>query len=87
MRARDRLAENYAVCRRECEQEEQHQVIAEFGGDPHAMADAILRYRYALKQLADAIGLIRQGAPVIVVPPGPYWHKRDNNLGSPPAGR
>jgi hypothetical protein len=80
MKVAERQAKHWAEFRRQCEQEEQqrcHEVIAEFGGDPHAMADAILRYRYALKQLAEAINWARQGAPVVVVGPGPYWRVDD----------
>jgi hypothetical protein len=71
----DRLAQNLAEVGRQREHGEQRRrdrVVAEFGGDPNGMAEAIMRYRHALKQLADAIDWIRRGAPVTVVPPGPY---------------
>jgi hypothetical protein len=48
-------------------------MIRKFGGDPHALAAEILRYRHSLKQMADAIDWTRQGAPFGVIPPGPYW--------------
>ena len=51
-------------------------VITEFdAGDPeatlHALADEILKYRRALRLLADAVGWADVGAP-----PGPYWRPR-----------
>jgi len=56
-------------------------VITEFdAGDPdatlHALADEILKYRLALRQLARAIGLADAGAPFGVLDPGPLWHPR-----------
>ena len=77
MRARERLAQNFAElrCRREQdEQRDRDQVLAEFGGNLQAMADEILRYRRGLVQLADAIDLLQRGAPVFaILRPGPLW--------------
>jgi hypothetical protein len=67
-------------------------VITEFdAGDPdatmHALADEILRYRLALRQLARAIGLAEAGAPFGVLSPGPLWRPRRASKGDvvPPA--
>ena len=68
-----KLTQVFAAYRHQREQEEQRrrdQVVAEFGRDVRAMADVILRYRRALKQLADAIGWAQEGAPFAVIPPG-----------------
>jgi hypothetical protein len=56
-------------------------VITEFdAGDPeatiHALADEILKYRLALRQLARAIGLADAGAPFGVLGPGSGWRPR-----------
>ena len=56
-------------------------VITEFGGeDPeatmHAMAEAILEYRRALRVLGRAVDLAKVGAPVAVIGPGPLWRPR-----------
>jgi hypothetical protein len=56
-------------------------VITEFdAGNPeatmHAMADEILRYRLAVRQLAKAIGWVDAGASFGVLGPGPLWHSR-----------
>jgi hypothetical protein len=69
--ARKQLAEQWAEHRRQHEEEDRRQrvtVITEFDtGDPdatrHAMAEAILRYRLALRLLATAIGWASAGAP------------------------
>ena len=49
-------------------------------GDPdatmHALADEILRYRLALRLLAQAIGWADAGAPFGVIGPGPLWRPR-----------
>jgi hypothetical protein len=55
-------------------------VITEFdAGDPeatmHAMAEAILEYRRALRVLGRAVDLAKAGAPVAVIGPGPR-HQR-----------
>jgi hypothetical protein len=36
------------------------------------MADEILRLRYGLAQLAEAINWMKLGAPFVMMPPGPY---------------
>jgi hypothetical protein len=56
-------------------------LIAEFdAGDPEAtmqaMADEILKYRRALRLLAQAIGSADAGAPFGFFPPGPLWRPR-----------
>src|SRR5262249_20068566 len=33
----------------------------------------ILRFRHALKQVAEAVDWMQRGAPFVVIPPGPYW--------------
>ena len=66
------------------DQEERRQrvmVITEFdAGDPeatmHAMAGEILKYRLAVRLLADAIGWADAGAPFAIIPPGPHWRPR-----------
>jgi len=67
MRAPDRLA-------RMAEEDRQNQdrILAEFGDDPRAMADEILRLRHGLARLAEAISLMQQGAPFAMIRPGPY---------------
>jgi hypothetical protein len=42
-------------------------VIAEFGGDPQAMAAEILRYRLGVAQVVDAIEWMRRGAPFATI--------------------
>jgi hypothetical protein len=56
-------------------------LIAEFdAGDPEAtmqaMADEILKYRRALRLLAQAIGWAEAGAPFALIAPGPRWRSR-----------
>jgi hypothetical protein len=56
-------------------------VITEFAaGDPdatmHAMAEAILEYRRALRVLGRAVDLAKVGAPVAVLGPGSRWRPR-----------
>jgi hypothetical protein len=66
MRARDRLVQDLAECRRRREQGEQcdrDRVIAEFGGDPQRLADEILRHRCVFKHLAQALAWAAQGEP------------------------
>jgi hypothetical protein len=75
MRARDRLAQRLADLPRRMAEEDrqkQDQVLAEFGGDPRAMADESLRLRHGLARLAEAISLMQQGAPFAMIRPGPY---------------
>ena len=67
-------------------------VITEFdAGDPdatmHAMAEAILEYRRALRVLGRAVDLAKVGAPVAVIGPGPRWRPRRTSEGDavPPA--
>jgi hypothetical protein len=76
MRTPDRLAQNLAdLPRRMAEEDRQNQdrILAEFGDDPRAMAAEILRLRYGLARLAEAISLMQQGAPFAMVRPGPHW--------------
>ena len=42
----------------------------------HAMAEAILEYRRALRVLGRAVDLAKVGAPVAVIGPGPGWRPR-----------
>jgi integrase len=56
-------------------------VITEFdAGDPeatlHALAGEILKYRRAVRLLAQAIGWASTGAPFGLFPPGPLWRPR-----------
>jgi hypothetical protein len=67
-------------------------VITEFDtGDSdatmHAMAEAILEYRRALRMLGRAVDLAKVGAPVAVLGPGPGWRPRRTSEGDavPPA--
>jgi hypothetical protein len=48
-------------------QRRRDRVIAEFGADPQAMADEILRYRHCVLQMGDAIGWTRQGESFIAM--------------------
>ena len=41
----------------------------------HALADEILRYRQALRQLATAINWADEGKPFGLIAPGPYAHR------------
>jgi hypothetical protein len=41
-----------------------------------ALADEILRYRQALRQLATAISWTDEGKPFGLIAPGPYWRPR-----------
>ena len=43
-------------------------MTVEFGGNPQAMADEILRLRYGLAQLAEA-NWMKLGAPFVMMPP------------------
>jgi hypothetical protein len=70
--ARERLTEALER-RRQDEQRQREAVIAEFAGDPHAMAAAILRHRHGLAQVAEAIDWMKSGAPFAFIPPGVYW--------------
>ena len=70
-------------CRQRDEEERQQRVmvITEFdAGDPeatmHAMAEAILEYRRALRVLGRAVDLAKVGAPFGVIGPGPGWRPR-----------
>jgi hypothetical protein len=77
-------AEQWAEQRRQREEEERQSrvmVIAEFAaGDPeatmHAMAEAILEYRRALRVLGRVVDLAKVGAPFGVIGPGPGWRPR-----------
>jgi hypothetical protein len=77
--ARKQLAEQWAENRRQRAEEERRQrvmVITEFAaGDPeatmHAMAAEILKYRRAVRLLAEAIGWASTGTPFGLFPPGP----------------
>ena len=58
MRARDRLAQRRVEHKQARDREEaqrRDQVLTEFGGEPQALAEEILRLRHGLAQLADAI--------------------------------
>jgi hypothetical protein len=77
--ARHQRAQRIAEFKRQREQEEQarrDQVIAEFNGDPQAMATEILYYRRSVAQTADAIAWMQAGAPFVSLGPGPYWKPR-----------
>ena len=71
-------AEQRAETRQRGDEEDRQQrvmVIAEFdAGDPdatmHAMAEAILEYRRALRMLGRAVDLAKVGAPVALIGPG-----------------
>jgi hypothetical protein len=61
-------------------------VFTEFDtGDPeatmHALADELLKYRRAVKLLAEAIGWADAGAPFALISPGPYWRPRRTSDG------
>jgi hypothetical protein len=76
--AAQRRAQHFAEFKREREKEEQERrdrVIAEFNGDPQAMAAEILRYRRDLAQMAEAIDWMKQGAPFAMIGPGPHWRE------------
>jgi hypothetical protein len=83
-RAAEQRAERWAEHRRQHEEEERRQrvmVITELdAGNPdatmHALADEILKYRRALRLLADAVGWASAGAPFGFFPPGPLWRPR-----------
>ena len=51
-------------------QHRRDQVTVEFGGNPQAMADEILRLRYILVQFAEAINWMKLGAPFVMLLPG-----------------
>jgi hypothetical protein len=68
-------------CRREQdEQRDRDQVVAEFGGNPQAMADEILRYRNGLSLLAKGIDWMKLGAPFAMLPPGPLWKPKPEQV-------
>ena len=83
-KAAERWAEQRAEHRRQREEEERQSrvmVITEFDtGDPeatmHALADEVLKYRRAVRLLAEAIGLTDAGAPFALIAPGPRWRPR-----------
>ena|SRR5215472_2757806 len=83
-RAAERRAEQLAEHRRQREEEERRQrvmVITEFdAGDSeatmHAMAEAILEYRRALRVLGRVVDLAKVGAPFGLLGPGPGWRPR-----------
>jgi len=89
--ARKQRAEQWAEQRRQHEEEERRQrviVITYFdAGDPeatlHALADEILKYRRAVRLLAEAIGWADAGAPSAIIPPGPYWRPKRTIDGTP----
>ena len=92
--AAERRAEQWAEHRRQREEEDRQQrvaVIAEFdAGEPeatmHALANEVLKYRLALRQLARAIGWADAGAPFGVLGPGPLWRPRGRTSDAvPPA--
>ena len=82
------------LCRRREEEDRRQRarVITEFdAGDPdatmHALADEILKYRRALRLLAQAIGWASAGTPFGLFPPGPFRRPRRTSKGVvvPPA--
>jgi hypothetical protein len=89
--ARKQLAGQWAEHWRRRDEDERRQcvmVITEFdAGDPeatlHALAGEILRYREALRLLAQAIGWAEAGAPFGLFPPGPLWRPRRTIDGTP----
>jgi len=89
--ARKQLAERWVENRRQRAEEERRQrvmVITEFdAGDPeatlHALADEILKYRRAVRLLAQAIGWAGAGAPFALIAPGPYWRPKRTIGGTP----
>jgi hypothetical protein len=93
--ARKQQAEQWAERRRQRDEEERQSrvmVITEFdAGDPeamlHALADEILKYRQALRLLAEAIGWASAGTPFGLIAPGPLWCPRRTSEGDgvPPA--
>src|SRR5262249_61542445 len=96
--ARKRQTEQWAEYRRQRDEEERRQrvmVITEFDagdleGTLHAMADAILEYRRALRMLPKAIGWPVASAPVALIGRGPYWRRTgspDTPDALPPAAR
>jgi hypothetical protein len=95
-RAAEQRAERWAEHRRQREEEDRRQrvtVIAEFDtGDleatMHALADEIVKYRRAVRLLAQAVGWADAGAPFALIAPGPLWRPRrtiDGADGTPPA--
>jgi hypothetical protein len=54
------------------EQQRRGDVIADFGGDLHAMAEEILRYRRAAMQFGAAIDWVRAGVPFGMIACGPH---------------
>jgi hypothetical protein len=76
MRARDQLAQRWAEHKQTRDREgaqRRDQVIAEFGGDPQALAEEILRLRHGLSLLAKGIDWMKKSAPFAMIPPGPLW--------------
>jgi hypothetical protein len=49
----------------------------------HALADEILKYRRAVRLLANAIGWADAGAPFALIAPGRYWRPRRPIDGTP----
>jgi hypothetical protein len=81
MRARERRAQEWAAFRRQRDFEEQQrrdQVLAEFGGDPQALAEEILRLRHGLSLLAKGIDWMKKSAPFAMIPPGPLWKPKSD---------
>jgi len=94
--ARKQREERWAEYQRQREEEERRRrvtVITEFdASNPEAtmqaMADEILRFRYCVRQLADAVELTPAGAEFGLFRPGPSWRpKRTPEVhdGVPPA--
>jgi hypothetical protein len=65
------------------DRQNQDRILAEFGGDPRAMADEILCLRRGLKVIVDAAGLAQRRAFVALLGPGPYWRPRAAGVSSP----
>ena len=89
--AKKQQAGQWAEHQRQCAEEDRCQrvmVITEFdAGDPeatlHALADEILKYRRAMRLLAQAIGWADAGASFGLFAPGPYWRPRRTVDGAP----
>jgi hypothetical protein len=67
---------------RQREQEKQQRfdgVVAEFGGDRHAMVAEILRYRRSLAQIAQAIDWTKLGAQFAMILPARMGGQNDRH--------
>jgi hypothetical protein len=66
--------------RRQDEQRQREAVIAEFAGDPHAMAVEILRHRHGPAQVAKAISWMKLSAPIILPGSTTYFRRQSGLL-------